>query len=563
MRRVCLPQFLLLPFFLVGALAAHVSAADLEVRSKVDAVTIFLDAALVSRVADVELPPGHTTLIFKDLPIGLDPASLQVLRRAEDELVLGSVTTRVTFAEPKPDNAIEARLKELRSEREGWQVTLDALEAEKAMMLRYSQAGPEKFAPDSRPLDVSDWTKAWDTIGAGLAKLGDEIRSARTRVRELDNAVATTEAARARPAAKPEAGREVAVESEASAASKARITLTYRVAGAHWRPRYEARLEMGGGGKSPALDFSRRAAISQATGEDWSDVALTVSTALTRRGLAAPEIEPQGIGFRDTSAAAAAAPGSASKSTGATAPERAAETEPRGAALAPLREAVEWQAAIDAGSFTGAFEIVGRASLAGDGTMMIAPISARRLAPDLSIKTAPALDPTAYLMGRFANTDETPLPPGEVTLYRDGSYLGSSGIGFVPAGGLLDLSFGGDDQVAVSRLKVRRGQDEANGFGQTKTETREFKTIIQNRHDFPLKITLLDALPVAENATIVVEQLPASPPPTGKVVAGKRGVMSWTYDYAPLEKREIRLSYRLKWPADREVRIGPAPLPVK
>lgn len=559
MRRICLPQFLLLSFFLVGALVAHVSAAsatDLEVRSKVDAVTIFSDAALVSRVANVELPPGHATLIFKDLPIGLDPASLQVLRRTEDELILGSVTTRVTFAEPKPDNAIEARLKELRSDREGWQVTLDALEAEKAMMLRYSQAGPETLAPDSRPLDVSDWTKAWDTIGAGLAKLGDEIRSARIRVRELNNAVTTTEAARARPAAKPEATREVAVESETVAASKARITLTYRVAGAHWRPRYEARLEMGGGGKPPALEFSRRAAISQATGEDWSDVALTVSTAPTQRGLAAPEIEAQGIGFRDTSAAAAAAPGSASKSTGATAPER-------GAAPAPLREAMEWQAAIDVGSFTGAFEIVGRASLAGDGTMMIAPISARRLVPDLSIKTAPALDPTAYLMGRFANMDATPLPPGEVTLYRDGSYLGSSQIGFVPAGGLLDLSFGGDDQVAVSRLQVRRGQDEANGFGQTKTETREVKTIIENRHDFPLKITLLDALPVAENAAIVVEQLPASPPPTEKMVAGKRGVMSWAYDYAPLEKREIRLSYRLKWPADREVRIGPAPLPVK
>ncbi|WP_162180418.1 mucoidy inhibitor MuiA family protein [Methylocapsa aurea] len=564
-------------FILATGLLASLpaGAADMDVLSKIDAVTIFPNTALVSRVAEVELPPGQTNLIFKNLPIGLDPASLQVSGQVSGQtsgqvggaLVLGSVTSRLTRAEAKPDNAIEARLKELLSEREGWQVTLEALEAEKAMMLRFSQAGPEKLGHESRPLDVADWTKAWGAIGSGLAKLGDELRSARGRVRELDEAILAIDAARARPAARSQPAREISVETEVGAASRARITLTYRIGGANWRPRYEARLETGGGGRRAELEFSRRAAISQTTGEDWTDVALIVSTIRADRGAMAPELNPQRIGFRELPIASGTRPGM--KSAAAPPPsggngqsERA--SAPMSAPASP-QEAGERQAAIDAGPFNAAFKIAGRTSLAGDGAVKTAPISARGLAPDLSLKTVPALDPTAYLVARFTNDNdnEAPLLPGEVALYRDGSYVGAGQIDFVPAGDFLEISFGADDRVKVARVPVRRKENEPTWFAQAKTETREFKTSIENLHDFPVKITLIDAIPFSENAAISVEQLPATTPPSEKIVADKRGVMSWTYEYAPQEKREIRLGYKMKWPADRDVTVEPAPLPPK
>ena len=36
--------------------------------------------------------------------------------------------------------------------------------------------------------------------------------------------------------------------------------------------------------------------------------------------------------------------------------------------------------------------------------------------------------------------------------------------------------------------------------------------------------------------------------------------MSWTLDLAPGEAKDIRLAYRLKWPADRDVMLGGAPI---
>jgi hypothetical protein len=76
---------------------------------------------------------------------------------------------------------------------------------------------------------------------------------------------------------------------------------------------------------------------------------------------------------------------------------------------------------------------------------------------------------------------------------------------------------------------------------------------VKNLHDFPVKVVLVDQMPISENTAITVEQLPATTAPTEKTVADKRGVMSWTYDYAPGQTRDIHLAYRMKWPADRDV----------
>jgi hypothetical protein len=35
--------------------------------------------------------------------------------------------------------------------------------------------------------------------------------------------------------------------------------------------------------------------------------------------------------------------------------------------------------------------------------------------------------------------------------------------------------------------------------------------------------------------------------------------MSWTLDLKPGEAKDVRLAYRMKWPADREIVLGDAP----
>gem|GEM_PF-179995 len=545
-----LPLVLMLPFVLTG----YAMAADVDIRSSIDAVTVYPDAASVQRKGDVDLPQGASTVIFRGLPATIDPNSLRVEAAGAARVVIGSVELRTSGVTNRTgDNAAEAKLRVLRAEREAWQTTLDALEGKKAMIQRFAQTGPEKLSPDGKPLDIAQWTAAWDTVGQAMAKIGDELRAARSKAREIDEDIQALEQARQRPTA--QTLRDVVVQVESEAATKLAVALTYRVGQASWQPVYDARLDTGDMSGKPALELVRRAAISQRTGEDWSGVALSVSTVRAKRGTSAPDLQTQRLAFWEprpyaaAPAASAPAPGPLGVARSKSADESVEVARP---APVPAREQ---EAQLDAGAFQASFRIGGRIDVPTDGSVKTLRISTATVSPQLVVKATPALDETAYLQVKLTNDDEAPILPGAVTMTRDGIFVGTGRIGLVAPGDSLSLGFGADDSVKVTRSPIRRKENEPTWFGQTKSEQREFRTTVKNLHKFKVSVSLIDQIPISENTAITVEQLPApaTTPPTDKIVDDKRGVMGWTLDVGAGETKEIKLGYRLKWPADREV----------
>ena len=534
-------------------------AGEMEAKSTIDAVAVYPDAALVSRIVEADLPAGSTSLVFKNLPVGLDPNSLRVTGESAGGLAIGAVEARVAAQEIKPvDNAAEARLKILRGEREAMQVTLAALQAKLSMIQRFASVGPEKLSPDAKPLEIAQWGNAFDTIASGLAKTGEELRLATLRTREIDEDIRLIEISRQAPPAKASPAREVSVALEAGAAGKARLTLTYRIAGAGWRPLYDARLDTGGAGRAAALELVRRASVTQRTGEDWNDVALSVSTTRTQRGIGAPDMQPLRVGFYEVPLAMAPpAPMTTAQMPGRAKigdkPDANAMDAIMPAAPVQLEKAREQQASLDAGAYQVAFQVPGRISVSTDGAAKTFRLASRQFNPSLQAKAVPALDETAYLEAHFINDEAVPLLPGQVNIFRDGTYAGTGKVALVAPGDGVDLGFGADDRVKVTRVPVKRKENEPTWFGQTKTEVREFKTVVKNLHDFTMKVAIVDQIPFSENSAIVVELQPATTAATDKSVSDKRGVMGWSYDMAAGETKEIRLAYKMKWPADHDV----------
>jgi uncharacterized protein (TIGR02231 family) len=548
---------LLGPLILLGLASTHRAvAAEIEAHSRIDSVVVRPDAAQVTRIAELDLPAGLSTIVFKGLPIGLDPGSLRVAGEASGQLAIGSVDARLTATETKsPDTGLETRLRNLRSERDGWQATLDALEAKKAMILRFSQAGPEKLAPDTQPLEIAQWPSAWDAVGAGLAKVGDELRSARARAREIDDEIKVLETTRQRPSVPLTPSREVAVAVETGAALSGRLALTYQIAGASWQPSYDALLDSGGPGRKPVLELVRRAIVMQRSGEDWNNVTLAVSTGGSSRGTAAPEVQPQKLDFFEPPIAEARGQ--------AAAPKAAAQEAATLAAPEPVarKAASEVAAGVEVSNYQAAFRVPDRISVLSDGTQKSFLIGSQRLSPTLVIRASPALDPKAFIELRFSNEEEAALLAGDVSLHRDGAFVGTGHLLGSATGDELALGFGADDRVKVVRVPVKRKENEPAWLGATKTESREFKTTVKNGHDFPVRVIVTDQMPFSENSAIVIEQLPATTPPSEKMPGDKRGVLSWSYDLAPGESKEIRLAYKMKWPADREVILQRVPQP--
>ena len=237
---------------------------------------------------------------------------------------------------------------------------------------------------------------------------------------------------------------------------------------------------------------------------------------------------------------------------------RRAPADAAGAAPPPL-VAQEAAAELQSGAYTAEFKAAGRISLASDGSQKSFVLARVVVQPTLSVKTAPSVDPTAYIEAHFTDSEDAPILPGRVALTRDGAFVGEGQLNFVAPGDGFDLGFGGDDKVKVSRAPVNRKENEPTWYNQTKIETREFVTSVRNLHAFPVKVQVIDRMPVSENTAIVVELAPATTPATDKQIGDKRGVMGWTLELKPGEAKDVRLAYRTKWPADREIAVADAP----
>ena len=512
----------------LAAMPAH--AADIDATSTVDAVTVYPDGASVTRAITADIAAGDNTLVIKDFPLTLDPASLRVEGEADAKLTIGAIDTRPPRAAP-PVNLpeLDKRIEALKDERAAQQGAIDAASARRKFAERFAETSPAGIGDKGEARPLAEWREAFAAIAEEVAAADAAIRDAERKQRELEREILRLESDRA---IKPPSRLEVRIDLAAAAATKATLRVTYAVRAARWTPLYDARLDTGAKDRKPALELVRRAEITQTTGEDWSNVTLSVSTVRSARGGKAPELNSLIVQYpqppRPRAADALEEP----------AMRRAMPAAAPSAALpAPmLQRAEEQQAVADVGAFQVAFRIPGRVSIGASEGAKNLRISTATIALDLAVRAVPVLDPTAFLEASFKQAEDAPLLPGRISIYRDGSLVGRGQMTAAGKDETVRLGFGADDKVKIERTVVKRNDGSAGLIVTTsKTDERAFKTVIRNGHDFPLRIAIEDQLPVSENEDIQVEMLPSTTPPTATNLRDRRGVLEWAFDAKPGE----------------------------
>jgi uncharacterized protein (TIGR02231 family) len=531
-------------------------AADLAAVSAVDAVTVYPDGASVTRVVTLDLPAGDHSAVLKDFPLTLDPASLRVEGEAGVKLTIGAIDAKPPRAAP-PVNLpeLDKRIEALKDERVNLQGAIDAATARRKFAERFAETSPAGIGDKGEARPIAEWRAAFAAVGEEVASADAAIRDAERKQRELDREIARLEQDRAQ---KPPNKMEVKIELAAAAATKATLRVTYAVRNARWIPLYDARLDTGAKDRKPALELVRRAEITQHTGEDWSNVALAVSTVRTARGGSAPDLKSLVVQYPQPPRPMAAA--SALDYAAAPPPDRQRQLRASSKSEEPVMEkASEQQAAADVSGFQVVFRIPGRVSLgAGEGAKSLR-VSSASIAPDLTVRAVPVLDPTAFLEASFKQTEDAPLLPGRVAIYRDGVFVGRGLMAAASKDETVRLGFGADDKVKIERTVVKRNEGSAGLIVTTsKTDERAFKTAVRNGHDFPIRIAIEDQLPVSENEEIQVEMLPSTTPPTASNLRDRRGVLEWAFEAKAGEVRDINFAWRIRWPKDKGVVMAPA-----
>jgi uncharacterized protein (TIGR02231 family) len=540
---------------LVTAFApARSLAADLDATSTIDAVTVYPDGASVTRLITLDLASGDNTLVARDFPLSLDPSSLRVEGEAAAKLTIGAIDARPPKPVPPANlSEIDKRIEALQDQRADLQGAIASAEARRKFAERFAEASPAGLGEKGEARPLADWRAAFAAVAEEVASADAAIREVQRKQRDIDREIARLQSDRA---AKPPSKLEVRIDLAAAAATRATLRVTYAVRNARWMPLYDARLDTGAKDRKPTLELVRRAEITQNTGEDWSNVTLGVSTVRVARGGNAPDLNslivqyPQaprtvvgGVMDQSRARSAALAPLPASEAT----PEQLA------------KKADEQQATAEIGAFQAAFIVPGRVSIGASEGAKNLRIATATIMPDLVIRSSPVVDPTAFLEASFVQSEDAPLLPGKIAIYRDGTFVGRGKMAASGKDETVHLGFGADDKVKIERSVVKRNEGSAGLIVATsKTDERTFKTTVRNGHDFSIKIAIWDQLPVSENEEIAVEMLPSTTPPTTTNVHDRRGVLEWAFEARPGEVRDVAFAWRVRWPKDKGVVIIPS-----
>jgi uncharacterized protein (TIGR02231 family) len=538
-------------------------AATYPLDAKIDAVTVFPQGADVFRAGGLLLPAGEHQLVLKNLPGDIDPSSIRVEGLAGEDVEIAAIDLKAMVADLPDANrkVLEAQVETLGQER----MLLDQAIADYATQRQFLLSMAEKQvtpAPDTvKPIDGVAIGGLMDVVGQRLQLIAKESHAARLRQVAIDKEVVELQQKLAIAAPNAQSLAEVTINVAATRETQAQFKVGYRVWQAGWQPLYDAKLKIAAkAGEASDLEIVRRAAVTQSTAESWDGVQLTLSTARPNGATTAPEVEEEQLQVFDPRA----------ESLGRTQFDRQvgdssvqvaegeADMPPLPEASAPLdkpkMELKQRQAIMELAGFQANYIIAGRVSVDNSGQNKRVRIASENLKAKLETVVSPRLDLAAYLTASFALTKEGPLLPGQVNLYRDGTYVGQGSLPLLNPGQDATLGFGADDLIVVERKEVKRLSAEEGILTSSNTEERSWDIVVKNLHTDKTQVTVVDRMPFSAREDVTVEPLRDQTPPTLKDYKKRRGVMAWTLDIDSKGEKTVRTGYKITMP--EKLKIG-------
>lgn len=557
---------LLIALCLLPAIAVGARAAEVKGTSRIDAVTVYPSGAEITRVGKVKVERGEHTLLFADLPANAVSSSIRVEGKATGKLEIGSVDTR-SVSVPRADDAVAATerrrvedaIEKLKDDKSALQASITAAETQKRLIDNLAQLPTRPAPANSAAAQQPDWGQLFGLIGERAAEVQKTILDTQVKMREVDRQVRDLEGKLASLAPTRQARTEVKVSVNAGAPLEADIVIRYQVRSASWTPFYDARLSTGTKAQVSKLQLVRRASIQQRTGEAWDNVALALSTARPAAGTSAPLLSAMIVDYESDTPPPPPAPRAAPLSGGLRNAPQAARSvndeERTDRVAAEVVAAEETRAKVEVQAFQAIYAIAGRVTVPETGETKRVQIDEMELDPALAVRAVPKREQKAYLYAKITVGRGTPLLPGQVSLFRDTTFVGNGNLPLLAPSEEHELGFGVDDAIRVRYAVTEEKRGETGIITSAKTDSRSYRISVKNLHERAIPLTVLDQIPVSQNADIKVE-LTGKTAPSRRDVDEKRGVLAWDATLAPDEERVIEFGYRTTWPAAKKVTYG-------
>jgi len=565
----------------VIVLATSAAFADVQTTAgTISKVTVYRGQAMVTRTLMVDLPAGTSELIVTGLPARIVPESLYA-QTSGDIKVLS-----VRFRERAVKEDTREEVKQLDAQIEEVKYKLKCADRDYRYFGHYGKMfeGLKDFTITAAKSDLDRGLLTFEPIEKLAAlieeksfeyhehttELEDKIAELKKELELLDRKRKELDTGRSRTE------REAVVFVNNQNKKKAAIELSYLADGANWNPQYNLRANP----KKSNVLIEYNAVVNQTSGEDWSGVALSLSTAEPTMVSAPPVLDPMLVSLsapQPTKQAEQQAfvqldnvrrqvqsrRENIKKGIGANIDlnelaisNQSFFLQATGQQVKEFQEQLAVVARKEGVSVT--YNLPGKLSLPSRSDQQLVTIASVMTKASFTLIATPILTDYVYLQAELLNDSETILLPGQASVFRDGEFVGRSQLPLVTIGEKLTAGFGIDSQVQVTHeLEEKKTRIQ----GGNRIDTYHYRIALSNYKNTAVELQLLDRLGYTDDSSIKIDLVKTEPELSKDSeylrTARKKGILRWDLNLPPntVDENATVVKYSFTMEYDRNMRI--------
>lgn len=520
-------KFAILPFVLSSSAILGLSSAQ-AATSSVEQVTIYQGLASVTRALPVT-GSGEQTVVFSCLSPYMDKESLSV--QATGSVNVGEVSIEELTGEQAAQCQYQgdAKVQTQQNTLANINAELEAARLAKAYLQNLTKA--TQVNTDST---IANNARDIETQATGINQRILEIQQRQARAQDALNQLMAGSATST-------FNKVTQVSVRTASRSPSSIKLHYQVQGAGWEPAYQARLNT----NSEQLSITASAIIAQQTGENWTNVPLTLSTVNPNQRTTGQLPYVQRLSLYEESEDARVRRELPMMDASPVMMEEPAYNKGAGAAMAPLPNFT-----VSSQNKNGIIEyrLPQLVSIPSDGRRVRTVIGEQAGNSKLWIRSTPSVETAAYWYASapFLTPDWV---DGSLQLYRDDNYVGQSRYNYQVLKE-QGIGFGRDSNMLVKELTNEDKQGEKGVLNRTQTLTTTKAYQFTNQHNRSVRLQVLGSEPISRDDSLKVA-VTHTPPVTERDWNDNQGMVAWEFNLPSKQSQVIRSTSQISYPANK------------
>ena len=413
------------------------------ISSTIDHVTVFRQNAEITRKASVQLKKGKQEIIVSGLSTQVNPSSVQVKLSGSGVTLLSAkfLNNYLKNREESPE------IVELYAEIENLKAEVDWINDQMSILNDLEEVLKKNQVLGGRDQGFTA-AQVMELVSAQKSKLLEIKKEKRTLKNQakvikkkkikIKKQLNELNAVQDRPTGN------IVLMVQSERALTTNLSCSYVVSGAGWSPLYDLR----SAGITQNVQLFYKGNIYQNTGQDWEDIAITISTGNPTVNNNRPILSPLYAGFKIENDYLKDRRIENKKSNMRLSEDKLEEVS------VTMDAGYDYGATINTNQITIEYELPGRHTLKSDGKENLLALKTYDLSTDYVYHTVPKLDKGAFLLAKISDWGKYNLEAGEANIFFEGAYIGNTFINSDVTSDELLVSMGRDNSIVVTRKRA-------------------------------------------------------------------------------------------------------------